>query len=88
MDTVTEARCGCARAREHRRRGSQEAAKIAALIAESDQLFRGQVIPAIAAGRRDRIPEIHTMTEHAVEEVVALNEALNRIALRNFVSVP
>ncbi len=55
-----------------------EAAQIAALIAESDRRFREVVLPAIATGRRDRIPELHEMTEHPVEEVVALNETLNR----------
>ena len=55
-----------------------EAAKIAALVVESDRRFREEVLPAVAANRRDRIPELHEMTEHPVEEVVALNEALNR----------
>jgi signal transduction histidine kinase len=55
-----------------------EATQIAALIDESDRRFREQVLPAIAANRRDRIAELHEMTEHPVEEVVALNEALNR----------
>ena len=67
-------------ATEHlsRQVASPEAAQIAALVAESDRRFREEVLPAIAGGRRDRIPELHQMTEHPVEEVVALNEALNR----------
>ena len=57
---------------------SAEATEIAALVAESDRRFREVVIPAIAAGRRDRLLELHAMTEEPVEKVVALNEALNR----------
>ncbi len=57
---------------------SPEATQIAALVAESDRRFREEVIPAIAAGQRARIEELHEMTEHPVEEVVTLNEALNR----------
>ncbi len=55
-----------------------EAAQIAALVAESDRRFRQEVVPAIAAGRRDRLLELHAMTEGPVQQVVALNEALNR----------
>jgi two-component system, NtrC family, sensor kinase len=55
-----------------------EARRIATLVAESDRRFREEVLPAIGANRRDRIAELHEMTVHPVEEVVALNEALNR----------
>ncbi len=57
---------------------SPEATQIASLVAESDRRFRGEVVPAIAAGRRDRVPELHAMTERPVETIVALNDALNR----------
>ena len=55
-----------------------EAARIAALVADSDRGFRADVLPAIAAGQRERIADLHQRTQQPVEEVVALNEALNR----------
>jgi signal transduction histidine kinase len=55
-----------------------EAARIAALVAESDRRFRADVLPQIVAGRRDLMAELHRITEQPVEDVVALNEALNR----------
>jgi len=55
-----------------------QADQITALIAESDRRFREVVLPAVAAGQRERINELHQMTERPVESVVALNEALNR----------
>lgn len=55
-----------------------QADQIAALIAESDRRFREVVLPAVEADQKDRIKELHEMTERPVESVVALNEELNR----------
>jgi signal transduction histidine kinase len=55
-----------------------EATRIAALVGESDRRFRVEVLPAIAAGQRERIGALHALTQQPVDEVVALNEALNR----------
>jgi two-component system NtrC family sensor kinase len=58
--------------------GAAQAEEIARLIVASDDRFRNEVWPAIQRNDRDRMPELHAMTEHPVEEVVALNEQLNR----------
>lgn len=58
--------------------GAEQAKEIARLVAESDRLFREEVWPAIQRNDRSRIGELHHMTEHPVQEVVALNEKLNR----------
>lgn len=55
-----------------------QANQIAALITESDRRFREVVLPAVAANQRERVAELHEMTERPVESVVALNEELNR----------
>ncbi|MDX2089691.1 MAG: HAMP domain-containing sensor histidine kinase [Kofleriaceae bacterium] len=61
------------------RPGAEEQAKeIARLIIESDRLFREEVWPAIQRNDRSRMAELHHMTERPVEEVVTLNEKLNR----------
>jgi two-component system, NtrC family, sensor kinase len=80
QDIATEARMATEHLR-HQVAGDaaiRQAEQIAALVAESDRRFREEVLPAIAAGERSRIGELHEMTEHPVEEVVALNEQLNR----------
>jgi signal transduction histidine kinase len=57
--------------------GFEQAQEITRLIAESDRLFREDVWPAIQRNDRSRMAELHEMTEHPVEEVVALNTKLN-----------
>lgn len=60
------------------RPGAEQAKEITRLIIESDRLFREDVWPAIRRNDRSRMSELHHMTEQPVEEVVALNEKLNR----------
>ena len=55
-----------------------QADEIEVLIAESDRRFREEVLPAIGAGARERISELHARTEGPVERVVAINGELNR----------
>ncbi|MBP8808854.1 MAG: HAMP domain-containing protein [Kofleriaceae bacterium] len=55
-----------------------QADEIEVLIAESDRRFRAEVLPAIYAGARDRMRELHARTEAPVERVVAINGELNR----------
>lgn len=57
--------------------GEDQAKEIARLILASDKRFRDEVWPAIKRGERDRMSELHTMTEQPVAEVVALNTKLN-----------
>ncbi|HLL21566.1 MAG TPA: HAMP domain-containing protein, partial [Kofleriaceae bacterium] len=57
--------------------GQDQAKEIARLILESDKRFREEVWPAVQRGERGRMPELHTITERPVEEVVALNTKLN-----------
>lgn len=58
--------------------GAEQAKEITRLIIESDRLFREEVWPAIRRNDRSRMSELHHMTEQPVQEVVALNEKLNR----------
>jgi signal transduction histidine kinase len=58
--------------------GAEQAKEITRLIVESDRLFRAQVWPAIERNDRSRMAELHRLTEHPVQEVVELNEKLNR----------
>lgn len=58
-------------------RGQQQAKEITRLIVESDRRFRDEVWPAIQRGERARMPELHTITEKPVEQVVKLNTELN-----------
>ena len=58
--------------------GAEQATEITRLIIESDRRFREEVWPAIERNDRSRISELHHMTERPVQEVVALNEKLNR----------
>jgi len=60
------------------RPGAEQARQISRLVAESDRRFREEVWPAIQRNDRARMPELHELTEHPVQEVVALNTALNR----------
>ncbi|MBK7076989.1 MAG: HAMP domain-containing protein [Myxococcales bacterium] len=55
-----------------------QADQIERLIAESDRRFRDEVLPAIRAGQRDRVNDLHQRTEAPVAEVVAINGELNR----------
>lgn len=57
--------------------GQEQAREIARLILESDKRFRDEVWPAIQRGERDRMSDLHTLTERPVAEVVALNTKLN-----------
>jgi two-component system NtrC family sensor kinase len=57
--------------------GQDQAKEIARLILQSDKRFREEVWPAIERGERDRMPELHSITERPVEEVVSLNTKLN-----------
>jgi signal transduction histidine kinase len=57
---------------------ADQAKEISRLVAESDRRFREEVWPAIQRDARARMPELHEITEHPVEEVVALNTKLNR----------
>ena len=57
--------------------GQDQAKEIARLILQSDKRFREEVWPAVQRGERDRMPELHAITERPVEEVVALNTKLN-----------
>ena len=52
--------------------------RITVLIAESDRRFRTTVVPAVLNDPRSRVTELHEMTEAPVQQVVALNEELNR----------
>jgi hypothetical protein len=56
----------------------RRADEIAALVVESDRRFREVVVPAVLGDTRSRVTELHEMTERPVEQVVALNEQLNR----------
>ena len=58
--------------------GAEQAKEITRLIIESDRLFREEVWPAIRRNDRSRMSQLHHMTEQPVQEVVALNEKLNR----------
>ncbi|MCA9674145.1 MAG: HAMP domain-containing histidine kinase [Dehalococcoidia bacterium] len=54
------------------------AAEIARLVAESDHLFRTEVVPVVGTSDRSRILDLHHRTEGMVDRVVKLNEELNR----------
>lgn len=54
------------------------AEEIARLVAESDRRFREEVVPVVRTSARNRVTELHEMTERPVAQVVALNEELNR----------
>ena len=51
---------------------------IAELVAESDETFWAEVVPAVGGADRTRVGELHQRTEQLVEHVVELNEELNR----------
>ena len=55
-----------------------QADQIEQLIAESDRRFRDEVLPAIRAGQRERVSDLHRRTEEPVAQVVAINGELNR----------
>ena len=57
--------------------GAKQAKQISGLVAESDRRFREEVWPAIQRNDRARMTELHERTEQPVQEVVALNTALN-----------
>ena len=57
---------------------ARRAEEIATLVAESDRRFREVVVPSVLRNERSRVTELHEMTEHPVERVIALNEQLNR----------
>lgn len=85
MDHYAETAQAARHATEHlgheiagRPAAEEQAKEITRLIIESDRLFREEVWPAIQRNDRSRMGELHHMTEHPVEEVVALNEKLNR----------
>jgi len=54
------------------------AAEIARLVAESDHLFRTEVVPVVGTADRSRILDLHHRTEGMVDRVVTLNDELNR----------
>jgi signal transduction histidine kinase len=56
----------------------QQADDIAALIAASDHTFTAEVVPAIARGDRGAAPALGLRIEGVVDQVVAINDALNR----------
>lgn len=56
----------------------ERAEEIAQLVAESDRRFREEVVPVVGTADRNRVAELHLITEEPVERVVALNEELNR----------
>jgi len=58
--------------------GRARADKIEALVEDSDRQFRELVLPAIRTGDRSRLTALHELTEQPVQQVVALNEELNR----------
>lgn len=58
--------------------GADKAKEISRLVAESDRRFREEVWPAIQRNDRARMSELHELTEHPVQEVVALNTDLNK----------
>jgi signal transduction histidine kinase len=57
----------------------READAIARLVADSDRIFRDEVVPAVLRNDRSRIGELHRTTEAIVERVVQRNEALNSV---------
>jgi signal transduction histidine kinase len=55
-----------------------QADQIAALVAESDRLFRDEVVPAVDRDDRAAARELGERIEVIVDKVVAINEDLNR----------
>lgn len=56
----------------------READEIAALIADSDRVFRVEVVPAVTGTDRSLAPALGRRVEGVVDRVVAINEDLNR----------
>lgn len=57
--------------------GRRQADEIASLVAESHDVFRAEVIPAVAANQHDQANELHHKTEALLAEVIQLNDSLN-----------
>ncbi|MCE9572953.1 MAG: HAMP domain-containing protein [Deltaproteobacteria bacterium] len=54
-----------------------QADRITALVADSDRVFRAQVVPAVDHGDRSAAPQLGLTIEGVVDRVVAINEDLN-----------